>query len=283
MGIVFRDGLPLHDVTETHSRCRCTLVRRLHWRIFQRAGGMRISIGEFLRFRVRLTVSLRALIRLRDKAWETPSSRAFPTEGQRCIAGSLFERASIYGDAPDDLTPASALAEIARVKDLYTQEPDSLAAYDVEKLAVLRRERFQSIPLAKVLTPEACGLYKSFATVIERTPSEISHIPIGAIPERPYWDPKLRRSRKIRFALYKELFRLGILTFRSGIKAKAALFFVKKKDGTIRLIVDGRQANAYHRRPPHSCLATPGILSELDMADFGTGCGELAEAEPCGN
>ena len=76
---------------------------------------------------------------------------------------------------------------------------------------------------------------------------------------------------------------MGILTFRSGIKAKAAFFFVKKKDGTIRLIVDGRQANAYHRRPPHSCLATPGILSELDMADFGTVCGELAEAEPCGN
>ena len=104
-----------------------------------------------------------------------------------------------------------------------------MAAYDVEKMAVLRRERFQSIPLAKVLTPEACGMYKSFATVIERTPSEVSQIPIGAIRERPYWDPKLRRSRKIRFALYKELFRLGILTFRSGIKAKAVFFVVKKE------------------------------------------------------
>ena len=86
---------------------------------------------------------------------KTRSSRVFRTEGQRCIAEELRERASIYGNAPDDLTPASALAEIARVRDLYTQEPDSLAAYDVEKWAVLRRERFQSIPLAKVLTPEA--------------------------------------------------------------------------------------------------------------------------------
>jgi hypothetical protein len=35
------------------------------------------------------------------------------------------------------------------------------------------------------------------------------------------------------------------------------LFCAGKKDGSLRLIVDGREPSSFHRRPPHSALGAP--------------------------
>ena len=48
-------------------------------------------------------------------------------------------------------------------------------------------------------------------------------------------------------------------------------FFVTKKSGNLRLILDARPANQLHRAAPRSRLATPGALSGLNLS------GEWAE------
>ena len=71
-------------------------------------------------------------------------------------------------------------------------------------------------------------------------------------PITPYWDPTLRRDPRHRDELFHKLVDSKILSFRTRARAFAGLFFAKKKDGMIRLIVDTRQANRYHTRPPHT-------------------------------
>ena len=91
-----------------------------------------------------------------------------------------------------------------------------------------------------------------------------------AIPRiTPYWDPRLRGERATRIKFFRRLVDLGLGTFRTGIRGSIGLFFVRKKNGDQRMVVDARVANAMHRRPPVTELSTPGALSYLDLSGDG--------------
>ncbi|CAK0855124.1 unnamed protein product, partial [Prorocentrum cordatum] len=68
----------------------------------------------------------------------------------------------------------------------------------------------------------------------------------------------------------KVLYELGLIAFRRRPRARAAVFFVKKKKpGENRMIVDARQANACHRAPPTARLGSAGALADLDFSAGG--------------
>ena len=56
----------------------------------------------------------------------------------------------------------------------------------------------------------------------------------------------------------------GILQTTTRPAEHASLFFVHKKDGAQRMIVDCRRANQRFRRPPGVSLATPESFSQLE-------------------
>ena len=71
-----------------------------------------------------------------------------------------------------------------------------------------------------------------------------------------------------------------LVVLRRSVKAFVGLFTVIKKDGWWqRLIVDARVPNHWHRRPPHSYLATPGAASALDLSDGALEPGAAASME----
>ena len=108
---------------------------------------------------------------------------------------------------------------------------------------------------------------------IERHSSELEGEPLV----KPYWDPSLdpstARGRVRLIGLLRKLVVMGIVI---GVKRKnidAALFFVAKKGGWIRMIVDGRQPNSFHRLPPHASMASVVALSALRIgAQWKTRC-----------
>ena len=59
-----------------------------------------------------------------------------------------------------------------------------------------------------------------------------------------------------------------MLTFRRRINSKVGLFFVWKKNGTIRLIVDARSTNLKHKPPPRVQLGSVAALAEVDLSAF---------------
>jgi len=56
----------------------------------------------------------------------------------------------------------------------------------------------------------------------------------------------------------------GVITWERDLPSTCGLFFVSKKDGRLRLILDTRVANCHFRAPPRVSLPTGGALGSLE-------------------
>lgn len=66
--------------------------------------------------------------------------------------------------------------------------------------------------------------------------------------------------------LYRRLAEKSLLGYRKRIKSKVGIFFVWKSEKRgIRMIIDAREPNAFHRKPPKTKLGGAAGLSELDL------------------
>ena len=195
------------------------------------------------------------------------SDRYARSAPQEAVLASVCRRVAQAGVPEAGATPESSLRALLASKDLYSQEPKNLAAYDEQKLKVAKGElRPQCI--ASALPPEAAALFRHPDRFIERSEAELEDIRNTSDPIKPYWDPALSSSRTKRWALFKRLWQVKLLGFRRSIKSKIGIFFVKKKrPGEIRMVIDARQACRYHKRPPVTRLASAGALIDVDLAE----------------
>lgn len=83
---------------------------------------------------------------------------------------------------------------------------------------------------------------------------------------RPYWDSHLAASHGARRDFTRTLQRAKLITWRLEKNCSVGAFFVRKKQGLIRLVLDCRPANALHQRPPHSNLATVAAVGAMDLS-----------------
>eukprot|EP00973_Karenia_brevis_P042568 5893336-Karenia_brevis.AAC.1 len=83
--------------------------------------------------------------------------------------------------------------------------------------------------------------------------------------QSPYTDPALGKHSKRLGRFYAQLFRCGMLRFRDGwTREKVGIFFVRKKNGRIRIIIDTRIANTYFAEPSHIDLPTAAAWCSLE-------------------
>ena len=113
--------------------------------------------------------------------------------------------------------------------------------------------------------PEVQGYLDNFDTLIQRPVDELNALASSGTLVEPYWDPKLKRSLRLRKQLYIALFNSNLLTFVRRRKARVGFFAVRKKDSWIRLILDARQSSC-HRTPPQAKLGAPAGLSSIDLS-----------------
>ncbi|CAK0851640.1 unnamed protein product, partial [Prorocentrum cordatum] len=161
-----------------------------------------------------------------------------------------------------------ALLELLKTTDLYDTEPQGLGVFDADRLKVLKRPTNPK-PLESVLTGHALTQHLESERHLERSAAEVeARIQDGlSTPVKPYWDPKLRSSRSALFDLLKGLLACGLDGLRTSIRARIALFFRAKKDGSQRVIVDAREANQLMQEPPRAQLGGPGALRDLDLSE----------------
>jgi hypothetical protein len=187
------------------------------------------------------------------------------TDVQRWMLDDLTRRISACGEMPGDLDGPSALRELGSDDFLYTQGAAHLAEFDAAKTKILHR-RLKPTPAHQLLPPDARAYVEHFQEFIERPEAELEAKGQDDTMPEPYWDPRLKRSSARRMELYHLLWQCGLLTFRKRRKARAGIFAVKKKDGMQRLIVDARQANWCHHRPPKAQLSTAAGMLSLDLS-----------------
>ncbi len=79
-----------------------------------------------------------------------------------------------------------------------------------------------------------------------------------------YWDPRLKSSRSAYVSFVKELKNRNMCKFQlEKPLERVGVFFVRRKDGRLRLIVDARRTNQRVRTPPTTRLASASALSEI--------------------
>ena len=80
-----------------------------------------------------------------------------------------------------------------------------------------------------------------------------------------YFDPVLKNNRAEYLKFLVELYNCGVITFRKTgrVKCTVGIFFVLKKNGKLRLILDARRCNQFFRRPPSGNNTSLSALSHL--------------------
>ncbi|CAK0838390.1 unnamed protein product [Prorocentrum cordatum] len=202
------------------------------------------------------------------------------TSAQQSILDRVAERVDDQFPAPPDASFSSALPDLLKCADMYlTSESSSRVPIQLERLKILQNSTTPKEAL-DVVGADARKLLADPWRYIERRANDVE---ADGPPPRPYTDPRLRFSRKLMKELVLTLHRGNLVVFRPSVKAFIGLFTVVKKDGWWqRLIVDARVPNHWHRRPPHSYLATPGAASALDLSDAALEPGAAGSLELCG-
>ena len=96
--------------------------------------------------------------------------------------------------------------------------------------------------------------------------------------DRPFIDNNLRNPKEMH-RLVRRLFGLGLVTFRRKARAKVGVFTVAKKDGMLRLVSDCRPANALHKDPPITHLASGSAYGNFDWSDESLGTDTHGDAD----
>ena len=186
-----------------------------------------------------------------------------PNLPQQCISQRVLDSLLEAGDPPQDLSGESALEELVSCKDLYTEEPSNIVAYQYSKIKVLHTE-LKPRDLSLMVPRFVKGILDRFDTMIERSASELASM--GPCPVKPYWDPRLRSSKSELKRLMVGLACKGLVSFRTGVKEHIGVFCVKKKTPQWhRLIIDARRVNWCHKPPPTTRLGTPRSLMDLQF------------------
>ncbi|CAK0814825.1 unnamed protein product, partial [Prorocentrum cordatum] len=212
------------------------------------------------------------------RAHHAPTGRR-PTLAQRSILRRTWAKVLRFPSRPA-ATPSDAFYGLLKSTDMRSDQPQHLRPYDPSKLRVLRG-LVTPRPLRDWLPPAGAHALDNADSVIYCAASEIDALTEQGLitPARPYWGPRLRHDRAARRDIVMRLRAVGLVGFRLGIRAQIGAFFVAKKDGMLRLVIDGREASSLHRRPPHSALGSAGAQAGPALSPSALRRAGLADTE----
>ena len=174
----------------------------------------------------------------------------------------LSTSASDLGTLDSIPSPEAALRELLRGRSDYgLDQPTALATCCLERI---------SLPKSLDGAPCALDLLEGKARRFLQCPEQMLRGGSDVeAPFKPYWDPKLRRNQRMYHSFIKKLHNAGYLVFTQTPKAHVGVFFVKKTDEKIRLIIDARGPNKLFKDPPGvDLLSSDGFArTEVMMPD----------------
>ena len=172
------------------------------------------------------------------------------------------------GPVPEPQARGRSLGELLKQPDVYMLNAVagcSVRPYCADKVRIVREGSVNPKKLSSVVGPDGAKYVAEPGRWIWKSLNELAKLNLDDLVQ-PYLDPALRNPKTMR-NLVKKLFEAGVITFRRKCRCKVGLFFVVKKDGMLRMVVDCRLANMLHHLPPYADLATASALSQMDFSD----------------
>ena len=172
----------------------------------------------------------------------------------------------MFTPPPDVSPPDEALRALLHSDVLYSQGDGSrsdLAPYDQSRLSVSGGGH-SAVPLSTLLSPEDANLIGGERHGLLLSQSELMSLGGSSSSRvRPYMCPVLQqREQYINFI--RTLVLAGMLRAGGSKKALVTPFFVWKKNGSIRLVLDARQANQFFCRPSKVELGSGASLGQIE-------------------
>ena len=182
---------------------------------------------------------------------------------QASVLQRVHQRVAAFGE-PLGGDGDDALRSILKSKDIYSARPTPVRPYEARLLKVLD-SGIRPLPIRSLVPDSLLPLIDHPERFIYRSQAVLdAMVEAGELaPVYPFWDVNLRRDPELRLDLFKKLIRIGLVGVRTRCRARASIFFVGKKDGTLRMVIDGREPSAMHRRPPRTELGSAAALSGL--------------------
>ena len=119
---------------------------------------------------------------------------------------------------------------------------------------------------AKSLLPAAEFAILSRPAALALNSEELESLNARHAVPNPYRDPALRQP-VARKDFLRRFAGVGLLCGCEVVDSQVGFFFVKKKGGQQRLIVDARKANHLMRLPPKTRLGYAAAMAELRLSD----------------
>ncbi|CAK0852117.1 unnamed protein product [Prorocentrum cordatum] len=186
-----------------------------------------------------------------------------------CQVAAVRRLAQLYGRVeppPSDLTPLGAWQTLQDSRNGYTDVVAEGASTTYRKGAMeLPRAAAGRARLADVLPPHLQSLLCDSSQML-REP-EARNFALGEAPRVCAMDPVLQRHGYQYGECLSELLSAGIIepAAEDSIIERAGIFFVPKKDSSLRLIFDTRRSNVHFQDPPYTLLASGEALANLEV------------------
>ena len=203
---------------------------------------------------------------LNSAAGYAEGARLRPSAAQRAVLERIVEAHMLLGPPPAGLTREASFREMLAPASPYAAAtvPAKLGSY-VRELVSRPAAGTHAVPLEDLLSGTALDHYTHFTS---------RHVLKGAAAAplfekqavlKPYWDPILGQGGKAYEGFVEDLHESGMLAFTSQPSCAASVFFVKKKDGRLRLIVDARVANRQFSPPPSGGAAAGDAFARIEL------------------
>ena len=180
------------------------------------------------------------------------------------LHADLYRSAALFGPS-HGLTDKEAVCALLKGNAGYCMEDSTVAPY--RPGAVSLPGSSKDAPFCEDLldTPQR-EMLKGLCSDYLRPDSETSVLE----EVRPYMDKVLEHDRLAYRSFLKELEHRGLVEWRRRCRSKVAVFFVKKKDGQLRMVLDCRGTNQLFLPPPAVGLTTSESMCriEMDSSDY---------------
>ena len=179
----------------------------------------------------------------------------------------FIEQANRRVGAPPDLSGPEALEEL-RVQEGYAELPTAspLGSFDPELVSLPAGDK-QPVPLATLWGKDGQQEVEDFTRTQTLGAAEAHRRLEASGVVKCYEDPQLRDPVKYR-SFIQTLHRLNLVSFqREAPVERVGIFFVKKKGGKLRLILDCRRANCWFEEPEGIHLATGDSIGRLELSE----------------
>ena len=230
-----------------------TEKRRLQAAVEEAKFGLNYMHGEFFRDALVVDPSLGHDAKLLNVRLQT----------QRHIEGHAFRSL----DSSRAIRPREAIQSLLKGRSPYSSlSVSSVAPCKLSSVAF--PTDIQDGPFLDEMVPkQVSDTLAGFTQHMLRESNEVANLDAALGQPNAFMDERLSRSPRMYGKFIQQCLKSGLVQLTLKAYAVQGVFFVKKKNGMLRIILDCRRANRYFKEAPPTSLITGEGLGDLEISN----------------